>query len=172
MHGCSFRGSKSSSFIFGSLLNRGRITRHQVPELQIRSCLFQVNGWSLRGGNSSIFFIFASLLNGGQLLQERICSPRSKFFPSRVDPFWMCFSNQQSKQEVTKVVSLCKNGRKTKECIPIHLNTGLPRSGKNIWKMLGGEFQVREKSENFVIGQGTLERTGKGKSQEIGKLMP
>ena len=34
---------------------------------------------------------------------------------------------------------------------------GLPRSGKNIWKM--NVFQVREKSQNFVDGQGNLERT-------------
>ena len=35
----------------------------------------------------------------------------------------------------------------------------LPRSGKNIWKM--NFFQVREKSGNFVDGQGNLERTWK-----------
>ena len=37
--------------------------------------------------------------------------------------------------------------------------TGLPRSGKNIWKM--NFFQAREKSGNFVDGQGNLERTWK-----------
>ena len=37
------------------------------------------------------------------------------------------------------------------------LFTGLPRSGKNIWKMKF--FQVGEKSGNFVDGQGNLERT-------------
>ena len=37
--------------------------------------------------------------------------------------------------------------------------TGLSRSGKNIWKMKF--FQVREKSGNFVEGQGNLERTRK-----------
>ena len=36
--------------------------------------------------------------------------------------------------------------------------SGLPRSGKNIWKMKF--FQVREKSGNFMDGQGKLERTG------------
>ena len=37
--------------------------------------------------------------------------------------------------------------------------SGLPWSGKNIWKMKF--FQVREKSGNFVDGQGNLERTWK-----------
>ena len=35
--------------------------------------------------------------------------------------------------------------------------TGLPWPGKLIWKM--NFFQVREKSGNFVDGQGNLERT-------------
>ena len=30
--------------------------------------------------------LFASLLSRGQFLKERICSPRTKFFPLRVDP--------------------------------------------------------------------------------------
>ena len=38
--------------------------------------------FSCRGSNS---FIFASHLIRGQLLKERICFPRSKFFPVRVD---------------------------------------------------------------------------------------
>ena len=37
--------------------------------------------------------------------------------------------------------------------------SGLPRSGKNIWKLKF--FQVRKKSGNFVYGQGNLERTWK-----------
>ena len=37
--------------------------------------------------------------------------------------------------------------------------SGLPRSGKNIWKMKF--FQVREKSGNFVDGQGNLAKTWK-----------
>ena len=40
-----------------------------------------------------------------------------------------------------------------------HRNPGLPRSGKNLWKMTF--FQVRKKSGNFVDGQGNLERTWK-----------
>ena len=39
------------------------------------------------------------------------------------------------------------------------MSAGLPRSGKNIWKMKF--FQVREKLGNFVDGQGNLERAGK-----------
>ena len=38
-------------------------------------------------------------------------------------------------------------------------SSGLPRSGKNVWKM--NFFQVREKSGNFVDSQGNLERTRK-----------
>ena len=43
------------------------------------------------------------------------------------------------------------------ESVSVRLNPELPRSGKNIWKMIF--FQVREKSENFVDGQRTLVRT-------------
>ena len=46
------------------------------------------------------------------------------------------------------------------------LTAGLPRSGKNIWKMKF--FKVMEKSGNFVDGQENLERTWKvRKSQGI-----
>ena len=38
-------------------------------------------------------------------------------------------------------------------------STGLPRSGKNVWKMKF--FQVREKSGNFFASQRNLERTWK-----------
>ena len=48
---------------------------------------FKVTGFTFRGSNSAIF-IFASLLHKGKLLEKRICSSRSKFFPLRVDPFW------------------------------------------------------------------------------------
>ena len=37
--------------------------------------------------------------------------------------------------------------------------TGLPRSGKNIWKLKN--FQVGEKAGNFADGQGNLGRTRK-----------
>ena len=43
------------------------------------------------------------------------------------------------------------------ESVSVRLNPGLPRSGKNIWRMIF--FQVREKSGNFVDGQRNLVRT-------------
>ena len=42
-------------------------------------------------------------------------------------------------------------------CGTIALISGLSQSGKNFWKMKF--FKVREKSGNFVGGQGNLERT-------------
>ena len=44
----------------------------------------KVNGYTVRGSNYFIF-IFASHLIRSQLLKKRICSPRSKFIPLRVD---------------------------------------------------------------------------------------
>ena len=44
-----------------------------------------------------------------QLLNERICSYRSKFFPLRVDSIWIGFIAKESKENITKVVPLCKN---------------------------------------------------------------
>ena len=78
-------------------------------------------GTLVRGSNFALV-IFASPFSVGQLLNERICSFRSKFFPLKVDPFWKGFYTEGSKQEVTKVVSLCKYDRKKHERIPIHLN--------------------------------------------------
>ena len=52
--------------------------------------------------------------------------------------------------------------------VPKVIWAGLPWSGKNIWKIIFF-FQVREKSGNFVDGQGYLERTWKvrGKSGNL-----
>ena len=56
------------------------------------------------------------------LLQEQILSvksrphSRSKFFLLRVDPILGGLHHLRSKQEVTKVVSLCKHGWKTWQC--------------------------------------------------------
>ena len=41
---------------------------------------------STLSGEATLIFIFASYLIRGLLLKERICSPRSKFFPLRADP--------------------------------------------------------------------------------------
>ena len=45
-----------------------------------------MNGCTIKESNS-VIFVSAALLSGVQLLTERIYSPRSKFFPSGVDPF-------------------------------------------------------------------------------------
>ena len=74
----------------------------------------------LTGEETGCYLFFASLLNGSQLLMERICFSRSKFFPSRVDLSWKGFILQESKQNVTKVISLPKNGRKIWQHTPIN----------------------------------------------------
>ena len=56
------------------------------------------------------------------------------------------------------MLSLCEETKQLTGELALR-SSGLPRAGKNIWKMKF--FQVREKSGNFVDGQGNLERTGK-----------
>ena len=58
----------------------------------------------------------------GQLLKKRISSRRRKFFSLRGCLFKMVSVIKGIKQEVIKVVSLCKNGRKTWWCIRIYHN--------------------------------------------------
>ena len=53
-------------------------------------------------------------------------------------------------------------------CVKVNC-TGLPRSGKNIWKMKF--FQVREKSGNFVDGQGNFERNWKIREKSVNLKM-
>ena len=60
-----------------------------------------MNGYTFKGSNCYIF-IFASLLNTGQLLKERICSPRSKFFPLRVDHILEGLGRASSSREAEK----------------------------------------------------------------------
>ena len=67
------------------------------------------------------YFIFISILKGGQLLKEIICSSRRKFFLSTTDCLRKGFTIQESKQEVTKIMSLCKNDRKAWRS-PIHIH--------------------------------------------------
>ena len=61
------------------------------------------------------------------------------------------FTFRGSNSVIFIVASQIKWGHLIKE------RAGLPRSGKNVRKMKF--FQVREKSGNFVDGQGNLERT-------------
>ena len=56
--------------------------------------------------SNSANLIFTSLLSGGHLLKEEICSFRYKIFLLRVYIFWEAFALQESKLEVTKVVSI------------------------------------------------------------------
>ena len=51
-------------------------------------------------------------------LKEKISSRRSKFLPSRVDPFWKGYIVHGTIQVVTKVVSLVKIG--TKHGVPLN----------------------------------------------------
>ena len=69
---------------------------------------------------SSCLFFFLPLLTGDQLIKEGICSLKSKFFPSRVDPILEVLFGGFIKLEVPKVVSLSKYGRKH-DGVPIHL---------------------------------------------------
>ena len=48
---------------------------------------------------------------------KKNCSPGSKLVPFRADPFQEVICVQRSNQEVTKVISLHKNGRKPFKCI-------------------------------------------------------
>ena len=63
--------------------------------------LFKANEYTSR--KEFCHFHSCILLIGGQLLKGRICSCRSKFFPSRADPFRMDFAIQGSKPEVMKL---------------------------------------------------------------------
>ena len=51
----------------------------------------------------AILSFLASLHNKDQLLKERICSCRSKFFPSRVDPISKSYLTYKSKQKFKQV---------------------------------------------------------------------
>ena len=53
--------------------------------LTVNVISYIVNTYALRGSNSAIFICFLS--KGDKLLQERICSCRSKFFLLSVDTF-------------------------------------------------------------------------------------
>ena len=74
----------------------------------------KVNGYTSKGNNSTISKV-TSHLSGNLLLKARICSPGSKFCPTRVNSFWNGFTAQGSKQEVTKGISLHENGGRNME---------------------------------------------------------
>ena len=67
---------------------------------------------TLSGETTLPFSILTALLNGGQLLKERICSLRRNFFHIRLSPFSKPSLFREAKWQVTKVVSLVKNGGK------------------------------------------------------------
>ena len=75
-----------------------------------------MKGYTLRERNSVIFSL-GSLPHRSQHLKVRICSSRSKFFPFSVDLFFERVLLSLSKQEVMKVVALCKYGRKNRDIL-------------------------------------------------------
>ena len=81
----------------------------------------KVNEYTFRGSNYAVICIFASLLIWGQLLQERICSHRSKSFSLRVYPILKELRCKGSKQEISIVIR-CKNcGRKFRSVLCTHI---------------------------------------------------
>ena len=70
---------------------------------------------TLKRSNSTIYF-FASPINGGQLLEKRICSSRSKFFPSRVYPVLggLHLGSKQKFQNFDSLLRKCKKKKKKK----------------------------------------------------------
>ena len=86
---------------------------------------------------------------------------------------WLDLKDNPLEKELKSVAGDCLDERQCKKCAKdVSFNyhcSGLPWSGNNIWKMKF--FQVREKSGNFVDGQGNLERTWKvrEKSMKRGK---
>ena len=67
--------------------------------------VFKVKRYTFRGSNSALLS-FVSLSNRGHLIMEKICSFRSKSFLYEKTSFWKGFIAFESKQEVTKVISL------------------------------------------------------------------
>ena len=79
------------------------------------------------------FCIFASLLNPsekGSAFKGNVLFPLRAFF--KVDPFQKVLLAQESKQEVTKVVSLVKKKSKTLPNVSIPLQTKLDCTDKKI----------------------------------------
>ena len=89
----------------------------RICEFQSLRVFVKVNGYTFKRSNSAIF-ISDPLLSDNLLLKERIFSSERKFLYLylRVDPTLKGFSCQ----EITRVVSLCKNGRKRSSCTHTH----------------------------------------------------
>ena len=104
--------------------------------------------------SNSAIFIFASLLNKGQhlLLAEQ-------FFPSTEIPFWKGLVAQGSKEEITKVVSLSKNGGKTWQYTHTQFNPIAPRKAKIIYNFgLSGCNWVKRLFIDFLSLQKNLHK--------------
>ena len=67
-------------------------------------------------------------------------------FPLRVSSVLEGFRYPRKQIGSHRVVPLCGTGRKNMDVLPFTLRTGLPWSGKNIWKMkfFPGQGKVRE----------------------------
>ena len=94
--------------------------------------------------------VYASLLNRAQLLNERICSFRSKFFPLRVDPILKSYLIQRSKQKFMSinVTLFWKQGR-----------GHLLEQGQLlvlIWYIWGGKNYLNPKYSIIVISHALL----------------
>ena len=68
-----------------------------------------VEGGGVGGGKLAIFF--SQSFHGDRFLKEGICFRRCKFFSLRVDSMLEGPLVQESEQEISAVVPLCKNVR-------------------------------------------------------------
>ena len=91
------------------ILMKTKILKEQCVNTVPNSMVMDVNVYAFRKSNSaSAMFTFASFLKGVQLLNERICSSRSKFFLLRVDPIRESHIVQDTNREQQKLFSFEK----------------------------------------------------------------
>lgn len=104
---------------FITKMNSGNVCRSYMMQARIVFFLeprFACEEWIHFHGDQSVIFLPAPLFNRVQLFNEtEFCLFRADL-PVSVDPFWQSFFIKECKQEVTKVVSLRKNGRQTWKC--------------------------------------------------------
>ena len=74
-------------------------------------------GMHTLSGEITLSELFCLSSEKGSTLKGKNLLPGSKLFPFRVEPFLQGIGVQESKQTLTKVVSLVKNGGKSTECI-------------------------------------------------------